>query len=237
MLRAKTRLTLPQLFMLTGRNGLIDLDEPTRDYANLPESKLVDWLFFFGEPWHMDAAATVAPGPGRHYSPNSAMKIDPAITAAMRALIGEHSGQHDNVTRNLNSGADHQLRSGQEVARELIRKLGAHHDLGIVPDLELDTCFEGPHKRRLLEDAGIDTATPLWLYLLVEASALNNGTQLGPLGSLIVCETIRNTIDNQRASFSTEETAEIRHIDAEVLPQFPSFLALITTVQGDFYGS
>src|SRR5690606_5056196 len=46
-----------------------------------------------------------------------------------------------------------------------------------------------PQEATALTNSGFDSRTPLWYYVLAEASVLGNGNNLGPVGSRIVAET------------------------------------------------
>ena len=48
---------------------------------------------------------------------------------------------------------------------------------------------------------GLEASTPLWYYTLREASVLNNGTQLGPVGGRIVAETIIGLLQLDESSY------------------------------------
>ncbi len=48
---------------------------------------------------------------------------------------------------------------------------------------------------------GLEASTPLWYYILREASVLNNGVRLGPLGGRIVAETIIGMLQLDRSSY------------------------------------
>lgn len=48
---------------------------------------------------------------------------------------------------------------------------------------------------------GFDTATPLWFYLLKEAEVLADGRHLGPLGSLLIADTLTGLVENTPGSY------------------------------------
>jgi Animal haem peroxidase len=48
---------------------------------------------------------------------------------------------------------------------------------------------------------GLDASTPLWYYVLREASVFNNGARLGPVGGRIVAETIIGMLQLDKSSY------------------------------------
>jgi hypothetical protein len=48
---------------------------------------------------------------------------------------------------------------------------------------------------------GLEASTPLWYYILREASVVNNGTHLGPVGGRIVAETIIGLLQLDKLSY------------------------------------
>ncbi|HEV7450236.1 MAG TPA: hypothetical protein VGO16_02350 [Pseudonocardiaceae bacterium] len=48
---------------------------------------------------------------------------------------------------------------------------------------------------------GLDASTPLWYYTLREASVVNNGVRLGPVGGRIVAETIIGLLQLDKSSY------------------------------------
>jgi hypothetical protein len=48
---------------------------------------------------------------------------------------------------------------------------------------------------------GLDASTPLWYYILREASVLTNGVRLGPVGGRIVAETIIGMLQLDKSSY------------------------------------
>lgn len=235
--RTVRKLALQQLFQLTGSGGLQDEDNPGADYANLPESKIIDWFFFFTDPAKTDPFERKSriPPPDEDftgYSPLEAMLIDPGVIPELRRVPSEPGVPAvDIVLKNLFAGTENRLPSGQEVATEILRRLGMRpglNELSILDDLKLR-----PNDEFLLKDAKFLPGTPLWLYLLVEASTQSGGTRLGPLGSLIVCEIIRNAIANQQATMTLSQRTLVTDLKASgKLPRINSMFALITSIQG-----
>ena len=48
---------------------------------------------------------------------------------------------------------------------------------------------------------GLDASTPLWYYILREASVFHNGAQLGPVGGRIVAEAIIGLLQLDSSSY------------------------------------
>lgn len=48
---------------------------------------------------------------------------------------------------------------------------------------------------------GLDASTPLWYYILREASVFNNGVRLGPVGGRIIAETIIGMLQLDKSSY------------------------------------
>ena len=51
----------------------------------------------------------------------------------------------------------------------------------------------------------MDDRTPLWYYILREASVIENGERLGPVGGRIVAEVFLGLIQGDRASFLSQD--------------------------------
>ena len=65
-----------------------------------------------------------------------------------------------------------------------------------------------------LAESGWEQETPLWLYVLKEAEALEDGNRLGPVGGRIVGEVLVGIIDADPESF--------RSVDPSWRPTLPS---------------
>lgn len=238
-------LSLQELFFLTAKSGLVDATKPGKpSFQQIPESKVVDWFFFFRDPaisLHEFFSEKIKPRPTgifTGYLPDEAMMLDPGVVDTLRHMKGPQIGvEVDIVLRNLNAGVTNSLPSGQEVATNILKRLGMQpgsNELHIAADISLPV---GAPKRTRLEAAGFLPVTPLWLYLLVEASEVGGGARLGPLGSLIVCEMIRNAIDDQQASLTNSEKALLTSMSVpNTLPQLTNMYDLIALVQGDYHG-
>lgn len=168
-----TDIELSELFKMTSHGGF-------NGHQTLPSDRVIDWAFFF--------RLNSDPGPA------GATRIDPIIAKGMR-VVPTPNGPVDIVEKNLEAGVRSQLNSGQYCVGVLLKKfpgLKNHIDLAegthleVTPEANLD----------LITAKGIENDTPLWIYLLLESWATSLGMKLGPLGSLLTCETIRNASEN-----------------------------------------
>lgn len=168
-----TDIELSEIFKMTSHGGF-------DGHQTLPSNRVIDWAFFF--------RLSADPGPA------GATRIDPIIAKGMRA-VPTPQGPVDIAEKNLEAGVRSQLNSGQHCVRVLLKKfpdlknqidLAENTHLSVTPKANLD----------LITAKGIENDTPLWIYLLLESWATSLGMKLGPLGSLLTCETIRNASKN-----------------------------------------
>ena len=174
LLNEKETLTeLKDLFHLSGHlNGAT--------FKGIPKDKRIDWRRFF--PWR-DRRDGIDVDLGRRINPN--------IADAM-ALLLEPPIPHI-VKRNVEAGIRTLLPSGQTIAKRLHEM---KIDARIAPTLQLQP--DDAKQEAQLRDHGLWNATPLWLFVLIEAAALGgDGRRLGPLGSVFLCETIRSALAGQ----------------------------------------
>jgi heme peroxidase len=133
--------------------------------------RTVDWTLFFDTP-----GATTA---------QRCKKIDGQLVRALIelpvALTGEPEidAYHSLAVRDLQRGHGVGLPSGESVARHI----------GVEP--------------LTADEIGISgrSETPLWYYILREASVCTGGNRLGPVGGLIVTEVLVGLIDADPTSF------------------------------------
>ena len=155
--------TLMQLFTFTALSGnfnpAVGVSFPT-----LPEHWIIEWSHFL-------EAGT-----------NKARRLDPLIADPLLSLTGLAGGPAPGLqslaARNLLRGYLLRIPTGQAVA-------GA---LGL-PPLSKNDLFQYAQQPAALQNAGFLTATPLWYYVLAEAS-LAGGSRLGPVGGTIVAEVL-----------------------------------------------
>ena len=141
-------------------------NDDLRGHVEITEETEIDFRFFFG--------------PDPQYAEPIDVKI-PAALFRLPPVTGITDIPLSLPHRNILRGIDFGLPSGQEAAFTYAHVYGTFplvKDLGIPKDV-LDA------------DRGLGEHTPLFYYVLREAEELNgNATQLGPLGSLIVGETL-----------------------------------------------
>jgi hypothetical protein len=163
--------SLQLLFKFTGLSG--DLGgQPT-----LPENWIAQWEMLLAD---------------------RAMQLDPSITQPLANLPGEPAGVMQRLAkRNLLKGLLFSLPTGQALAQALLQPAQR-----LTPQQILAACNpEGsPSQQDVVKQHDLHNRTPLWLYVLAEAKAKGQGDRLGPLGSLIVAETIIGLIRQSRRS-------------------------------------
>ena len=157
----------------------------TPDRGALPDGMEINWGFFFqgGGP-----ASSVTTRP-----------IDTRLSKPLHALPGNLIGvrevgcPHMRIAKNpaqlavrtLLRGAGLRLASGQAVAQAF--------DEPVLTERELSQNADGQdtEQGRILREADLLQATPLWYYVLKESELLENGNRVGPVGSYLIAETIR----------------------------------------------
>jgi Animal haem peroxidase len=121
-----------------------------------------------------------------------AKKIDGTLTNCLismpRQVTGEEEGSDFSslANRDLQRGQTVGLASGEAIAREM----------GVEP-LSADQIG--------LAEMGWEHETPLWIYVLKEAAALEGGDRLGPVGGRIVAEVLAGIIESDPESFRSVE--------------------------------
>jgi hypothetical protein len=135
---------------------------------------VVDWSLLFDVPGRPAA--------------QRAKRIDGRLPASLISLPQAIAGEVDDdayrslAARDLQRGQATGLPSGEAVAREL----------GVEP-LSAAECG--------LAEQGWDGETPLWFYILREASARHDGDRLGEVGGRIVGEVLVAIVDADPESF------------------------------------
>jgi hypothetical protein len=167
-------------YRLNARHAPVPLFPDLVGFGPLPDDHHIDWreLFDF---------AGAAPA-------QRARKIDGRLAASLiqlpRAISGEDpTSPYDSLAvRDLERGLGTALPSGEAIAATLG-----------VPALSAEQTG--------MAEAGWDGETPLWLYVLKEAEALEDGERLGPVGGTIVGEVLVGIIDADPGSFRAAEPA------------------------------
>ena len=181
---------LATLFHFTGKSGGIvgDLSDneiggPGQDMRKLPSNWAIDWRSFYEVITPQPAGVTL----------NHARALDPFIVPALHTLPGEQGRNLVLPFRNLARGVRLGLPSGQNVA----------YAMGMTPLTgdELGTDIGGGTDGTVLKAQGLQTATPLWYYILKEAQLMHQGQRLGPVGSTIIAEVFLGLVHGDHKSF------------------------------------
>ncbi|MEZ5734326.1 MAG: peroxidase family protein [Novosphingobium sp.] len=173
--------TAIDIFEQIGRGGL-------RGNSTLDDDWVIDWSNF------LDAES----------SNRSADHIDTAISPGLDDLINEPRPYLRNLAqRNLRRAYVLNIPHAQDVLAELDKlwktKGFKRYDLNIEPIKPDD--FRSIKGGQQLIDEGYHESTPLWFYILAESEIVTKGKSLGPLGSLIVAETLVGLIVNDTESY------------------------------------
>ena len=156
-------------------------------FGAVPVDHAIDWTLQFDVPGNGEAQRS--------------KKIDGRLPSSLISLPQQISGEDEGsaysslANRDLQRGQAIGLPSGESVAREL----------GIEPLSE---------DRLGLSITGWKHETPLWIYVLKEAEALEAGDRLGPVGGRIVGEVLVGIIDSDPESF--------RSVDPTWAPTLPA---------------
>jgi hypothetical protein len=125
---------------------------------------------------------------------NHARKIDSVLASGLESIPGGSGIMAVLATRNLRRGLAFGLPSGQAAATAL----------GITPMTTAEITSGLPAAEVTLLNASggaLLAKTPLWYYILREATVLGNGDELGPLGGRIVAETFVRMLRRDGNSF------------------------------------
>jgi hypothetical protein len=156
-------------------------------FGAVPVDHAIDWTLQFDVPDHEPAQRS--------------KKIDGKLPRSLISLPRQISGEDEGsaysslANRDLQRGQAVGLPSGEAVARKLGVELLTPEQVG-------------------LSGAGWEQETPLWIYVLKEAEALEDGDRLGPVGGRIVGEVLLGIIDADPESF--------RSVDPSWRPTLPS---------------
>lgn len=166
--------TLPELFELRGLHG-------GASFRGVPRDKRVDWRRFF--PWEKELRRGIVCVSGQ--------RINPKIVGEMSQL--SEPPESSILVRNIDAGIRAELPSGQAVAEIVAR---VHPGGNVESRIRLQRWDKKQHA--ILAEHGLLEATPLWLFLLIEAAGQGeDGMYLGPLGSIFMCETMRSALEGQ----------------------------------------
>jgi len=193
-LNAVTSVSVSELFEMTGEGRF------GGKYQRMPATHLVDWRLFFDFPKHNTRGL-----PTR----NKALRISPRVRVDLINTQSLPVPEESNLaTRNLLRGLQMRLSSGQATVNHLLNNYQAR-----LLELEIPICLlnrdqlnlnKPGFSRHVLDSCSpaLSTHTPLWYYVLAEAcvETFEGIGKLGPLGSLIVAESIRGLLQLDRDS-------------------------------------
>lgn len=181
-------ITRAKLFEYTGAGGFNSL------VKRLPSSHIIDWVYFFDFPTIKREAVP---------DKNSSSRISPGINITLKHTSGLEDPKITNLARrNLKRGAQLLLGSGQTIVRHLNNRFSKQlKECGItVRELTIDelNLNFGSSMQNVLKDhcPNLQERTPLWYYVMAEACLQTHQRigKLGPLGSLILAESIKRLL-------------------------------------------
>lgn len=177
--------TFRLLFAFTGNGGMFGS-------SRLPGNWPIAWDRFV----HAPSSAM----PDR-----SALKIDTFLNTDLGHMQNEEPGTHG-VLRHL---ARRNLRRGYRLnlpnAQGCLDALRDDHGINLTRLTAAE--LTSGHTGAAVRDGQFETATPLWFYVLKEAEILAGGQHLGPLGSLIVADTITGLVRHTPNGYWTHPDA------------------------------
>ena len=166
--------TLDQLFTFTALSGQLGT------FDTLPENWIIQWENF------VDAGAPF----------NRARRIDTKLVEPLFKLLNfwelpmQRADRGRLAVRNLLRGYLLRMPTGQAAARALRSRLSGVRDVPVLQPDQIRDGVESQEQVTALENNGFLERTPLWYYILAEASILADGRRLGPVGSTIVAEVL-----------------------------------------------
>jgi hypothetical protein len=159
-------------------------------FGRLPPDLVVDWSYLAADAPVGEASFDGPLQPGR--------AIDAELPPSLFDLPFVVEGVESLAARNLLRGRTFGLPSGQAVAEALGRAPLSNADLPI---------DEGRSYADYLRERrrGADVEAPLWLYVIAEADAHNDGDRLGAVGSRLVGEVLHGLIHADTESYVNAE--------------------------------
>jgi hypothetical protein len=160
-------------YQLNARSAPVPMFPDLLGFRPVPRERAVDWTLFFdadGQPTAQRARKIDA-------------RLPPSLIHLPVAITGESDVEeyHSLAVRDLQRGQGVGLPSGESVARHLGVEPLTAEEVGLSP-------------------VGWSGETPLWYYILREASVRTGGHRLGPVGGRIVAEVLIGLIDRDPAS-------------------------------------
>ena len=179
--------------------NVMELMTRSRATQRLPEDWLVEWGRLFPQ---LPTSHRAAPAAAINTAIAGPLHELPEFT---RRLFSEESNSEHHPelpVRTLLRGARARLPSGQEVARELVRQnLLAESDVLTADELTGATGATNDVSGRVLAEAGLQSNSPLFYYILKEAEVRRQGRSLGNLGGWLVAENIERVLLEDEKSY------------------------------------
>lgn len=192
--------TLPLLFRFTGGTG------PGQGSAPIPSDWIIDWRRFFEV------------GPAGPVKPNLSRKLDSKIANPLKNLP-----EFAAVPNDVPSLALRNLLRGSRIGLPSAQALATAMDQPCLTPAQVSAGADGA----LIKKHGFDKETPLWYYVLREATKTQNGLRLGPLGATLLAETFVGLLQGDPGSFlnAPNWTPKIPKAHAELaMPDILNFL-------------
>jgi hypothetical protein len=157
---------LHMLFTLT---ALSDNIAPTygKGFPSLPENRIIEWRRFL------------------EGGDNAARRIDTQMVNPLFALLDETEQpvlcERSLAVQDLKRGYMLRMPTGQAIAQTL--------KVQVMSAQEIEAVAVNEAQRNVLRNSGFSSRTPLWFYILAEASQ-GGGNRLGPVGSHLVARVL-----------------------------------------------
>lgn len=162
-----------QQYQLNRESGPVPIFPDLLGFRPVTRERTVDWTLVFDRPGAQEA--------------QRAKKIDGRLPRPLIELPAAITGEveiddyHSLAVRDLQRGQGVGLPSGEAVARHLGARPLSPDEVGLAP-------------------TGWTGETPLWYYILREATVTTSGNRLGPIGGRIVAEVMATLLDRDPAS-------------------------------------
>jgi len=180
-----------------------DHPESLRGFRFLPRELVANWRFFFD-------LGKLPPELAHTAIPQPSQTIDTILSKRLFALPADigTDGAPELALLNLLRGRRLELAAGQDIAHAIGAPVLDAVQLELVAPLPDDVIAE------------LEGNTPLWYYVLCEASALEQGLHLGPVGGRIVADVLAGLLEADPESYVIADPSWVPELD--------------TTTPGDF---
>jgi len=162
----------------------------------LPDNWIIQWENF------------VDTGDGRPI--NMARRFDPKLAGKPSSAPAVDDGQGLFRLHALDGSAEQRPEAARLAVRNLLRGYRLRLPTGqatakllglpVMTAAQVEAAASSPDQVAALQAGGFSDRTPLWYYVLAEASALGGGNHLGPVGSTIVTEVLAGMIRRTEGS-------------------------------------